>query len=169
MDLSELKSLLNKAVQEKRKADDFVNELSNMSEEDFNGLVYSVLSSLKSPYVPNGTYAINSMREDGQQKNYYEIMRIDNFNEWKYNRLGLSFAFTLVIKCSDYKTKKGMFIGYIDCKYNFHQKKLTISYDRWNTTAACADYDYLETVKNDLLMDICNNLKIKDYTSKSRL
>ena len=165
MTLSELKSILNKAASEKRKADDLINELESMSDSSFEELVFSILEQ-NSDFKQGGKYAISVMREDGMQQPYYQITKIEKYNEFKYNRLGLSFGFTLNIKCFD-ATDKELFHGSIHCKYNFHQRKASIDYDTFYTYNRCTNLDYYEQIKGTIVSNIADCLKV-NYYSKSR-
>ena len=160
MTYTELKKLLSNS--QGKKASDLVAELNNMSDDAFEELIKTTLAEKTGNFDCNMQYSLSAMREDGPQKIYYTITKIErDFEGFKYNRLGLSTGFELKIKACNHQE---LFHGFATFTYNFHQKKLTINHDDFHTLNKCIDGDFYYMIAKELILDLMQNLNIKNST-----
>lgn len=170
MKIIELKQLLRKAAQEKQSIEQFLSELSSISNDSFEELVFDIFDSNFSPsakhslmphYIKDGTDLLYTYFKIHATKPKFN-------NTFNYNRLGLTFEFDLNVECYDSNKDELIMTGAISGKYNVKQAKVKLSGDSFYYAKVPMHEEDYKAIPDVISHTIAYNLHT-DYCERSKL
>lgn len=170
MTKKELKTMLQKAASTKQSVNQFLDELSSMSNESFEELVFDIFDP---SFSPNGKHSLTPqyINDGTDQAHLYFTLNakpIPFSNNFNYNRLGLTFEFILEIKCYDANTNEVIMSGELNGKYNMKQEKVKLNNDVYFYARVPMHEDDYGKIPSLITQTIAHNLHT-DYSERAKL